>query len=90
MRIKNCDKFFKYQKINDVGVPEIPDHYVKYIEPVNSETQNTVEKCWSCQEKLYEISEEKKNQCKELKIDVSPSDFEWVIDIWEKTAINDQ
>ena len=39
---------------------------------------------------MYEISEEKRKQCKELNLDISPSDFEWVIDIFEKSAINDK
>ena len=39
---------------------------------------------------MYEISEEKRKQCRDLKLDISPSDFEWVIDIFEKTAINDK
>ena len=39
---------------------------------------------------MYEITEEKKKQCIEKEINISPSDFEWIIDIFEKTAINDQ
>ena len=39
---------------------------------------------------MYEISEEKRKQCRELQLDISPSDFEWVIDIFEKSAINDK
>ena len=32
-RLKNPQKFLKYPKINKNG-PEVPKHYVKFIEPV--------------------------------------------------------
>jgi hypothetical protein len=48
-----------------------------------------VEKCWSFSKKTYEITEEKINELRQHDIDISPSDYEWVIDIFEKLAIND-
>ena len=88
-RMKDIDKFWDYKKLPKEVV--VPDHYVKYIEPVteSSEKQNTVEKYWTYKEKMYQITEEKILQLKEHKIDISPSDYEWVIDIWEKAAINE-
>ena len=38
---------------------EIPENYVKFIEPVFPEEQNTIEKCWSFNTKIYEIQEDK-------------------------------
>lgn len=38
---------------------------------------------------MYEITEEKIKELKEKNIPISPFDYEWVIDIFEKTAIND-
>ena len=68
----------------------MPPYYVKFAEPVYPELQNTVEKDWSFKVKNYEATEAKISELKEKKIDISPSDFEWVIDCFEKTAINDR
>jgi len=89
VRLREPEKFVEYKKLKPEGQPEIPDSYVKHIEPVYLEEQNTVEKNWSFTIKDYEVTEEKIAQCKNLGIQISPSDFEWVVDIWEKTAIND-
>jgi len=35
----------------------IPPHYVKHIDPLYDEAQNTDEKNWSFRRKLYEINE---------------------------------
>ena len=79
----------KFRKLNPGG-KEVPDHYVKYIEPVNNENQNTIEKWWTFKKKQYEITEEKIKELKHHNIDIAPSDYEWVIDNFEKTAINDE
>ena len=87
--IKNPQKYLKFRKLNPGG-QEVPDHYVKYIEPVNNENQNTIEKWWTFTKKQYEITEEKIKELKNHNIDISPNDYEWVIDNFEKTAINDE
>ena len=68
----------------------IPPHYVKHIDPLYDETQNTDEKNWSFKNKLYEINEQCIELLKQHRIDISPNDCEWVIDCFEKTAINDK
>lgn len=88
-KIKNPQKYLKFKKLNPGG-KEVPDYYVKYIEPVNNENQNTIEKWWTFKKKQYEITEEKIKELKIHNIDISPSDYEWVIDNFEKTAINDE
>lgn len=35
----------------------VPNHYVKNLDPINSESQNTEEKNWTFDKKLYEITE---------------------------------
>lgn len=89
--------YLKYKRVNlDKFAPPttegtiIPNHYVKYIDPTNAETQNTEEKNWTFDKKLYEITETTIENLKKFKIDISPSDCEWVIDCFEKTAINDK
>lgn len=89
--------YLKYQRINlDKFSPPssegtiIPNHYVKHIDNCNSENQNTEEKNWTFDKKLYEITETTIEALKKHKIDISPSDCEWVIDCFEKTAINDK
>lgn len=89
MRIKQPDTFFEYQKLRPEASSDITDHYIKFIEPVYEEEHNTIEKCWSFGEKIYEITEDKKKELISHAINISPSDYEWVIDIFEKTAIND-
>jgi len=32
VKIKNPEKILQYRKMKPEGVPEIPEHYVKYIE----------------------------------------------------------
>lgn len=56
--------YLKYHRINlDKFGPAthegsiIPHHYVKHIDPCNSESQNTEEKNWTFDRKLYEITE---------------------------------
>lgn len=55
MRVKQPESFFQYQKVKPIGEKEIPENYVKFIEPVFPEEQNTIEKCWSFNTKIYEI-----------------------------------
>ena len=82
---------FRYKHIEFKGTNKVvPDFYIKYVEPTNCEVQNTVEKCWSFQEKLYECTEQKIKELREADIEISPNDFEWVIDHFEKSAINDK
>lgn len=85
MRIKKPQKFFEYPQVEIMK-----ESYLKYIEPVNDEDQNTVEKCWSFKKKNYEFTEDKKKEMLVHNINISPSDYEWVVDIFEKTAINDE
>ena len=87
--MKQAETFFQYQKLNPLGESEISDHYIKFIEPVYDEEHNTFEQFWSFSKKIYEITEDKKRELIQHGIQVSPSDYEWVIDIFEKTAIND-
>ena len=68
----------------------IPAHYVKHIDNYNPEVQNTEEKNWTFEKKLYEITENTIDCLKKHQIDISPSDCEWVIDCFEKCAINDK
>lgn len=96
VKIKKSN-YLKYNRVNldKFGPPVtegtiIPNHYVKYIDPSNSESQNTEEKNWTYDKKLYEITETTIENLKKHKIDISPSDCEWVIDCFEKTAINDK
>lgn len=56
--------YLKYQRINlDSFSPAttegsiIPHHYVKHIDDCNTEVQNTEEKNWTFERKLYEITE---------------------------------
>jgi len=37
---------------------------------------------------MYEITEEKIQELEEKNIIISPSDYEWVVDCFEKTALN--
>ena len=62
---------------------------MKFIEPVYEEEQKTAEKNWSFKQKIYEVTERRIAQLKEENIRISPSDYEWVIDVFEKLAIND-
>ena len=78
----------RYRKLKPVGMPEVPASYTKYIEPVFTEKQNTNEKNWSFSKKIYEITEAQIKKLQMHNIDVSPNDFEWVIDIFEKVCIN--
>ena len=51
------EKYFKYRKLNFPGTNKVvPDYYIKYVEPMNNEKQNTVEKNWSFKEKMYECT----------------------------------
>ena len=57
--------YLKYQAINlDKFAPPangqesiIPNHYVKHIDDFNLDAQNTEEKNWTFDKKLYEITE---------------------------------
>ena len=62
MRIKHPETFLEYRKLKQEG--EIQEHYVKFIEPVFEEQQQTIEKCWTFAVKMYEITEEKKAELK--------------------------
>lgn len=88
MRIKNPHNYYEYQKLNPDG-NEIPDHYIKFIEPVNEEMQRTHEKNWSFKTKNYEITENRIKQLREYNVKITPSNYEWLIDTFEKLAIND-
>lgn len=81
------ETFLQFKKINNNG-QEVPRNYVKYIEPVYDLAHNTSEKCWSFKKKIYEITEEKINELRHHEIDITPSDYEWVIDIFEKVTVN--
>jgi len=96
VKIKKSN-YLKYNRVNldKFGPPVtegtiVPNHYVKYIDACNPESQNTEEKNWTYDKKLYEITETSIENLKKHKIDISPSDCEWVIDCFEKTAINDK
>jgi hypothetical protein len=90
VKLKNPNKFLKYRKIpHRPSENVIPEFYVHFKERVNGEAQKIEEKFWTFSEKMYEITEEKVEQLKEHSINLSPSDYEWVIDCFEKTAIND-
>jgi len=39
---------------------------------------------------MYECTQQKIMELKEAEINISPNDFEWVIDHFEKSAINDK
>lgn len=90
-KIKDINKFFDYSEVRLKGQQHtIPVHYVRYVEPINDEKQNTEEKFWSFKEKNYECTQGKIEELKKFDIQISPSDFEWVIDHFEKAAINDR
>jgi hypothetical protein len=96
VKIKKTN-YLKYKRINlDKFSPPseegtvIPAHYVKHIDNYNAEVQNTEEKNWTFEKKLYEITENTIDCLKKHQIDISPSDCEWVIDCFEKCAINDK
>ena len=92
VKINNPDDFLKYEKLCPDNSPNsvVPDYYVRHFDPVNDEMQTTVEKDWSFKTKLYEITEEKIQELQKFNIKVTPNDYEWVVDHFEKTAINDQ
>jgi hypothetical protein len=48
-----------------------------------------LEKNWTFKEKNYEITQEMIKKTRDSNIDISPEDLEWVIDCWEKIAVND-
>ena len=63
VKIKKSN-YLKYKRANldKFGPPTtegsiIPYHYVKYIDPYNTDNQNTEEKNWTFDKKLYEITE---------------------------------
>lgn len=91
VKLQNPDDFLKYKKLIPKNAKSvIPEYYVRHFDPVNREEQNTAEKDWCFQEKNYEITEEKIKELIKCNIQVTPSDYEWVVDYFEKTAINDQ
>ena len=62
VKIKKAN-YLKYKRVNlDKFAPPttegsiIPNHYVKYLDDINSECQNTDEKNWTFDKKLYEIT----------------------------------
>jgi hypothetical protein len=65
MRVKNADSFTQYNKVRPANEPEVPKNYIKYIEPVFEEEQNTIEKCWTFAIKDYEVTEEKIEELKQ-------------------------
>ena len=63
VKIKKTN-YLKYHRMNlDKFSPPtmegtiIPNHYVKHIDNCNGEVQNTDEKNWTFEKKLYEITE---------------------------------
>ncbi|MEC8428564.1 MAG: hypothetical protein VXZ35_09065 [Pseudomonadota bacterium] len=83
------EKYFKYKKLNFQGTKQVvPDFYIKYVEPTNSEIQKTDEKGWSFKEKMYECTQKKIQELRDANIKITPNDFEWVIDFYEKCAVN--
>ena len=63
VKIKKSN-YLKYKRVNlDKFAPAttegsiIPNHFVKYIDQINFESQNTEEKNWTFDRKLYEITE---------------------------------
>lgn len=91
VKLQNPDDFLKYEKLCPRNFKTVvPDCYVRYFDPVNDEIQNTAEKDWCFKNKNYEITEEKIQELIAHNIQVTPSDYEWVVDHFEKTAINDQ
>ena len=63
VKIKKA-KNLKYRRVNldKFGPPTyqgsiVPQHYIKHIDQYNSEKQNTEEKNWTFDKKLYEITE---------------------------------
>lgn len=90
VKLKNPQQFLKYRPIcHKFSDKVVPDYYIHNIDKVNGETQKIDEKFWTFTKKMYEITEEKVQQLKENMINISPSDYEWVVDCFEKTAIND-
>ena len=62
VKIKKAN-YLKYKRVNlDKFAPPItegsiiPNHYVKYLDDINSDCQNTDEKNWTFDKKLYEIT----------------------------------
>ena len=90
IKVKDAEKFLKYPYVPHLpSARAVPEFYVHHKDKVNSTQQTTEEKFWTFEDKMYEITEEKVEQLKEHKINITPSDFEWVVDCFEKTAIND-
>ena len=90
MRVKDLDNWLEYPPLPHNDSKQIvPDYYIRHFDKVNDELQNTVENNWSFKKKNYEINEHKVQELVTHNIKISPSDYEWVIDHFEKTAIND-
>ena len=90
VKLQNPDDFLKYEKLCARNYKTVvPDCYVRHFDAVNEEIQNTAEKDWCFKNKNYEITEEKIQELIAHNIQVTPSDYEWVVDHFEKTAIND-
>lgn len=91
IRVKDLDNWLEYPDLHHGSSRQIvPDYYIRHFDKVNEEVQNTTEKNWSFQNKNYEINELKIEELITNQIKISPQDYEWVIDHFEKTAINDK
>lgn len=91
VRIKDLDNWLQYPPLPHGNSGKVvPDYYIRHFDKVNDEFQNTVENNWSFKKKNYEINEQKIEELMTNNIKISPNDYEWVIDHFEKTAINDQ
>tara|TARA_B110000285_G_scaffold68339_1_gene78526 strand:+ start:424 stop:813 length:390 start_codon:yes stop_codon:yes gene_type:complete len=91
IRVKDLDNWLEYPDLHHGNSSQIvPDYYIRHFDRVNEEVQNTTEKNWSFQNKNYEINELKIEELISNQIKISPKDYEWVIDHFEKTAINDK
>ena len=91
VRVKDLDNWLQYPDLHHGNSGQVvPNYYIRHFDKVNDEVQNTAEKNWSFQRKNYEINEQKIEELISHQIKISPNDYEWVIDHFEKTAINDQ
>lgn len=88
-KIVDPDNFLKYRKVYKPGeTTVVPPYYIHHIDRVNEEVQKTEEKFWTFKKKIYETTEQAIQDLKHKQINISPSDYEWVIDCFEKNTIN--
>ena len=88
-KIEHPDKYIKYKKVMFPGYDStIPAHYIHHIDRVNEEDQKSEEKFWTFKKKIFEVTEAEIQELKDKEINISPNDYEWIIDCFEKTTIN--